>query len=273
MADSSQSLFFRSGPLRMHAMHVPGGAGHPVVVVPGITTPAPAFLFAAQRWAAFTGDLYVLDMRGRGLSERAPYGTHRSDDYADDVLALLDHVGMEQPLLIGHSLGARVVASARARVPGCSAGVVAIDPPMTGPGRRPYPMGLDRFLTGIQGGRAGRGISEAREHYPTWSEEQVTARGQTIASCDELAVIESYSWFHLEAFTPVWQQVEPPSLLLYGDVSPVVTADDAAELRAANPRATTVAVAGAGHMVPWDNPEQTAQEIKSFVSKLEGQQT
>jgi N-formylmaleamate deformylase len=265
---SVRDVYFRSDGLRMHALAVPGTGGPPVVVVPGITTPAAAFVFAAEAWSEHTGDLLILDMRGRGASERAGYGRHHAADYADDVLALSEQVGLERPVLIGHSLGARVVAAAAARVPGCTAGVVAIDPPMTGPGRRPYPMGLDRFLNGILGARAGRGVQEAREHYPTWTDEQVRARGESLATCDELAVVESYAWFHLEAFPPVWQQVEPPALLLYGEVSPVVTATDVAELERVNPRAGHVAVPGAGHMVPWDNADDTAAEIQAFVTKL-----
>lgn len=280
MSVTTESVYFSSCGLRMHASRVAGAkdrggtaaGGRPVVVVPGITTPAAAFVFAAERWARFSGDLLVLDMRGRGLSERAGYGRHRAADYAEDVLSLISHLGLEdeRPLLVGHSLGARVVACARALVPGCSSGVVAIDPPMSGPGRRPYPMGVDRFISGIQGARAGRGVSEAREHYPGWTDEQLRARGESLGSCDELAVIESYSWFHLEAFPPVWAQVEPPALLLFGDGSPVVTADDAAEVERVNPRSSIVSVAHAGHMVPWDNPEQTADEIEAFMSKLEG---
>ncbi len=264
----SESVFFRSGELRMHAVRHPGSGDRPIVVVPGITTPAGAFVVAATRLADVGSDVFVLDMRGRGLSQRVPYGAHRAGDYADDVLSLIDQAGMHQPVLIGHSLGARVVAAARAQVPGASAGVVAIDPPMCGPGRRPYPMTLDRFLSGLHGARAGHGAEQARADYPTWTEEEVRARGEWLASCDEVAVVESYAWFHLEAFEPVWCQVEPPALLLYGAESPVVTAADADLLRGVNPRAEVVAVPGSGHMVPWDNLAQTVAEVEKFLSRL-----
>jgi N-formylmaleamate deformylase len=266
---TQQSVFFRSGDLRLHAVRHPGGEARPFVIVPGITTPAAAFGFAASRLAATGGDVYVLDMRGRGLSERAPYGCHRAADYADDVIALIDHIALDRPVLVGHSLGARVVASARARYPGSSAAVVAIDPPVSGPGRRPYPMALDRFISAIHGAREGRGVQQAREHYPTWTDEQVAARGQWLGTCDEVAVVESYGWFHLEAFEPVWEAVEPPALLLFGDQSPVVTASDAATLERTNPRATVVAVPRSGHMIPWDNLDQTVSEIEAFVAKLD----
>jgi len=62
-------------------------------------------------------------------------------------------------------------------------------------------------------------------------------------------------------------------LLLVGDKSPVVTPEDAARLAQANERASVVAVAGCGHMVPWDNLDQTVAEIETFMSKLEGDQS
>jgi N-formylmaleamate deformylase len=263
-----ESVFFRSGELRLHAAHYPGSGGLPMVVVPGITTPAVAFGVAAARLAEIAADVYVLDMRGRGLSQRAPYGSHRAGDYADDVLALIGQLGLQRPVLVGHSLGARVVASARARFPGGSAGVVAIDPPMSGPGRRPYPMALDRFVNGLHGAREGRGIEMARADYPTWTEQEVRLRGEWLASCDEIAIVESYTWFHLEAFEPMWRDVEPPALVLFGAESPVVTAADAAALEHVNPRADVVAVAHSGHMVPWDNLDQTVTEVGTFVAKL-----
>jgi N-formylmaleamate deformylase len=129
-------------------------------------------------------------------------------------------------------------------------------------------MALGRFLSGLHDARAGHGVEQARADYPTWTEEEARLRGEWLASCDEVAVVESYAWFHLEAFEPVWQQVEPPALLLFGDGSPVVTAEDAALLRQANPRADVVSVADSGHMVPWDNIDQTVAETETFLSRL-----
>lgn len=268
----TQSVFFHSGDLRMHAAAHPGQQGRPVVMVPGITTPAGSIAFAAEALAASPGcgDVYVLDMRGRGLSERAGPGRHRTADYAEDVLALIAHLGLDAPLLVGHSLGARVVAATRAKFPGSCAGVVAIDPPMSGPGRRPYPMALDRFINGMHAARAGRGVEQAKEDYPNWTQEQVRQRGEWLGSCDEVAVVEGYAWFHLEAFEPVWAEVEPPALLLFGDASPVVTAKDAAAAEQVNRRADVVAVARSGHMIPWDNLDQMVNEIGMFLSKLGG---
>jgi N-formylmaleamate deformylase len=128
---------------------------------------------------------------------------------------------------------------------------------------------VGQFISGILGARAGRGEIEAREHYPKWTDEQISARGKWLASCDELAVVESYSWFHLESFEPIWREVEPPVLLMYGAESPVVTEADVVELERVNPRAITVSVSSSGHMVPWDNLEEMLEKIGDFTDKLD----
>jgi N-formylmaleamate deformylase len=265
-----ESVFFRSGDLRMHALRFAGGSGRDLVVVPGITTPAASFGTVAKRLAGLpgVGSVYVLDTRGRGLSEKTGFGSHRSADYAEDLLALIESAGLDSPVLIGHSLGGRVVAAARARFPGCSAGVIVIDPPMSGPGRAPYPIPLERMLNGVQQARAGRGREQARVDYPAWSEEQVCERGDWLGSCDEAAVAEGFAWFHLEPFEPTWQTVLAPALMLVGDKSPVVTPEGADLLAELNPQASVTSVSGCGHMVPWDNTDETISAVGSFLAAL-----
>jgi N-formylmaleamate deformylase len=267
-APRQSSVFFRSDGLRLHARRHEGQGSRPVVVVPGVTTPAGGFASIAASIAELpeVSDVYVLDMRGRGLSERAGPGRHRAGDYAEDVLALIDELALAQPLLVGHSLGARVVACARAAVPGYSCGVVAIDPVLSGPGRRPYPTQLDHFLNELRGAREGHGIEHARERFPSWPDEQIAQRVKWLATCDEVAIVESFSWFHLEAFEPAWQAVLPPAVLLAGDESPAVTASDVSALAGLNPQASVIVAEHSGHMVPWDNLQRCLEVISQVLT-------
>jgi N-formylmaleamate deformylase len=267
---SPESVYFRSGPLRLHALRFGTEQGRDLVVVPGITTPAASFVTTATRLAgmAGVGSVYVLDTRGRGLSERSGFGTHAAADYAQDVLALIESLGLDQPVLVGHSMGGRVVAAARSRYPGCSAAAVVIDPPMSGPGKPPYPIPLERMLNGVLQARAGLGRDQARADYPAWTDEQVRERGDWLGTTDEVALVECFARFHLELFEPVWQMVPAPALLMVGEKSPVVTRESADLLAALNPQATMVTVSGCGHMVPWDNADDTIGGIGAFLATL-----
>ena len=96
----------------------------------------------------------------------------------------------------------------------------------------------------------------------------MTQRGEWLGSCDEVAVVEPLLLVPPQGLRARLAGGGTAALLLYGDESPVVTPDDARRLHEVNPRAGVVAVAHAGHMIPWDNPGQTAGEIEAFLSKL-----
>jgi pimeloyl-ACP methyl ester carboxylesterase len=70
--------------------------------------------------------LLAPDLRGRGLSSTlpSPYGMAA---HVADLIAVLDHVGARSALLVGHSMGAWVVARLAAEHPERAAGLVLLD--------------------------------------------------------------------------------------------------------------------------------------------------
>ena len=100
------------------------GAEPPVVLVPGIFATHRS-IAALARLIAPTRRALAFDLRGRG---RAPVtGPFGIDRHASDLWASLDALGVDRPLLVGHSLGAFVVARAAAARPGACAGAVLLD--------------------------------------------------------------------------------------------------------------------------------------------------
>jgi pimeloyl-ACP methyl ester carboxylesterase len=72
-------------------------------------------------------DVLALDFRGHGGSDHVPDGAYGFEEYAADVLAVLDALGGAPPLAIGHSMGGFMSAWVAARHPGRLAGVVVTD--------------------------------------------------------------------------------------------------------------------------------------------------
>lgn len=76
----------------------------------------------------FSGDYQVvtLDLAGHGES-----GLNRTDwtasRFAEDVVAVADHLNLNRIVLIGHSMGGTVVVEVAARMPERVAGLVAVD--------------------------------------------------------------------------------------------------------------------------------------------------
>ena len=72
----------------------------------------------AQSLAARGHRVVLLELLGHGRSDRPLRATaHRMDSYADQVVALLDHLGVEQAVVGGTSLGANVALEVAAKHP------------------------------------------------------------------------------------------------------------------------------------------------------------
>ncbi|MEV0197585.1 alpha/beta hydrolase [Nonomuraea sp. NPDC050691] len=72
------------------------------------------------------------DLRGHGASEYP--GSYAVPDMADDVAALLRHLGIGRAVVVGHSLGGVVACLLAVRHPGLVGRLVLEDPP------QPYPL-------------------------------------------------------------------------------------------------------------------------------------
>jgi pimeloyl-ACP methyl ester carboxylesterase len=68
----------------------------------------------------------AVDLRGHGQST-GPSATCTIEQFADDVNALIDHLQIAPSVLVGHSLGYRVVVTAAARRPENARGLVLLD--------------------------------------------------------------------------------------------------------------------------------------------------
>ena len=105
----------------------PGDAEAVVLAVHGITASHVAWR-AAARALLERVDVCVLapDLRGRGRSAQLP-PHERFDAHVEDLVAVLDQLGVERALLAGHTMGAFVVARVAADHPARASGVVLVD--------------------------------------------------------------------------------------------------------------------------------------------------
>jgi N-formylmaleamate deformylase len=262
IAPHGHSEFVVAGSLRHHYLRY--GNGPPIVVVPGITSPAITWEFVAETLADEFA-VYTLDVRGRGLTDRAASGAHRLPDYAADVAAVVEALTLDRPAVVGHSMGARIAAALGALHPDAHGALVLVDPPLTGPGRDPYPFPLEIYVEQLRAAAAGATADDIRPFFPSWPERELRIRAEWLATCDETAVVETYENFHREDFFGYWSEVRAPVAFLYGEDSPVVTGAAIEEVREANPAAELVGIPAAGHMVPWDNLDAFVAATRSFL--------
>ena len=76
------------------------------------------------------------DLRGRGRSNGLA-GRPGMDRHADDLLAVVDHLGLDRPLVVGHSMGGFVAAAFVERHGERAGGTVLVDGGLPFRPRRP----------------------------------------------------------------------------------------------------------------------------------------
>ncbi len=79
------------------------GKGLPVLALSGLTRNSDDFNFVAPHLSGIR--LIRMDYRGRGQSDWAPHQTYTVPQEAQDVLSLLDHLGLEKAAILGTSRG------------------------------------------------------------------------------------------------------------------------------------------------------------------------
>lgn len=95
-----------------------------IVAIHGVTSSHRAFTAVARALPEYR--IVAPDLRGRGRSNQlpGPYGMAR---HADDVAALLEHLGVRQALPVGHSMGAFVAVVLAHRHPRFMDRLVLVD--------------------------------------------------------------------------------------------------------------------------------------------------
>lgn len=105
-----------------------GGSGPPLIFLPGLGFTAHNFDSLALK---FTGKhrVYAITRRGFGLSDSPPPtgANYDADRLGDDVLAVMEILKIQKPVLAGHSIGGQELSSIGTRYPEQVAGLVYLD--------------------------------------------------------------------------------------------------------------------------------------------------
>lgn len=101
------------------------GDGLPVLAVHGLTANSRCFDVVAPRISP-PHRILAVDLRGRGLSDKPDTG-YSVDHHCRDLEAVMDHLQLEQVVLLGHSLGAIISLALAAGIPERVKGLVMMD--------------------------------------------------------------------------------------------------------------------------------------------------
>jgi pimeloyl-ACP methyl ester carboxylesterase len=237
-----------------------------VLAIHGITSTSRAWLATARALGARTPRqatpasgrspaLIAVDLRGRGRSNGLP-GPFGVAVHVADMVAVLDHLGLERAVVVGHSLGAYIAAALATIHPERVSSVVLVD----GGLRIPESEGVDpeAFLAAFLGPTITRlrMTFPDRETYRAWWARHPAFAGSDIAPED----LAAYADHDLVG--------EPPQMR--SSVNPQVVRDDGVDLFDCGPAESlglpaTFLCAPRG-MVNDPNPMQPVSDVNAWVA-------
>ena len=254
----------RANGIRQHYLRY-GGKGEPLLVLPGITSPAVTWGFVGERLGQ-TYDTYILDARGRGLSEAPASADYSLDAYAHDAAGVAAALGIPRYRLLGHSMGARSAARFSRLYGDRLVKLVLADPPLSGPGRRPYVRDLAYYLDAIHEARAGLADPEkVRRNFPTWSDANLHLRAEWLHTCDDVAIEKSLRGINEEDIHNDLAAARVPTLLIAAGKGGVILEEDIAELKRVAPAIEVQRLAHCGHMLPFDDLDAFVRIVEGFL--------
>ena len=247
------------------------GTGPAVVFVHG-------FGLDARMWdpqaghlsARFQGVRY--DARGFGAS--GPFDPAVPYTHAGDLLALLDHLGIEKPVVAGLSFGGRVVTQAALSAPGRMAGLVLLDSVLDGLPWDPESAAASELT-----------VRQAREHgllagRAAWLAHPLfaAARRRPGLARRLATMVAGYPGQHWTAHDPhtppatrpidVLETLAVPALVLAGEHDVPCFRDMSAMLARRIPGARYHVVPGAGHMINMEAPATVNELLDRFLAQL-----
>jgi pimeloyl-ACP methyl ester carboxylesterase len=208
----------------------------------------------------------ALDQRGHGDADK-PAAGYELDDFAADVEAFMDEIGVSSAVLAGSSSGGYVAQQVAIRCPNRVAGLVLIGSPRTLRGRPPFADELDGLTDPIDPAWVRRTLTwfpQSRPVPPWYLDDRVRDGLRAPAR------VWRDAFNGLIAALPPTETatITAPTLIIWGEDDTLLTRDQQQELAAAIPRSRLVVYDDTGHVVLWEQPERLASDLSAFVQGL-----
>lgn len=281
----SEGFVYANG-IRIHYYHSVPAPGKPVILaIHGGSDTGLSWASVAKELEG-DYDIYMLDTRGHGLSD--PFnGSEDRNTLLKDVIASAEQLGIEKPILLGHSMGGGTVIRLGDEYPDFAKAIIVVDAGISMPKfenkstsiKQPKPTTDPLPIAG-----PSSTAPEALVKQNNYSFDDLVAKAHrenprwSMMDCEYWAV--AIKQFHGPYSDEVWQvmlgsmrndnalaKIQLPIVILKAD-APV-------EIREAHQKEASVMKNGklihidnSGHNLQRDQPEKAAEVIRDFLSKL-----
>lgn len=202
----------------------------------------------------------VPDQRGHGGTER-PEAGYDVEDFARDVLALMDGLGIESATLVGHSMGSFVARRAAALAPSRVERLVLLSTaPLAGNATIAELRTAVAALTDPVDREFVREFQVSTFHRPLPAEfvDRVVEDSARMPARVWKAAIDG-----LVRYVPAERGIRCPTLVLGGDRDTVFSKAEQQSMALQIPGAVIKIVADVGHALHWEDPARFVHEFKT----------
>jgi pimeloyl-ACP methyl ester carboxylesterase len=259
----------------MKLAHAERGTGPVVVLLHGF--PLSRALYEHQLNAL--GSVYRViapDLRGHGDSP-SPDGAYTMDEMADDVIELLDGLGIDQPVVLGGlSMGGYVALSLVRRYPRRVRGLILIDTRAAADTPEAARTREETARAVLQAGHAGSIIETMipRLFGKTTLERHPERVGPMLAVMERTSAKGVAGALRGMAIRPdrraELRSITVPTLVLVGEDDVISPPSEAREIAKTLPDARLQVIPSAGHLAPYENPSAVNDAIRRFLNSLDG---
>jgi pimeloyl-ACP methyl ester carboxylesterase len=255
------------------------GSGPAIVILHGLGGQMGNFTYALLERLTDEFRVILMDRPGSGYSKRAPGATGRLTDQAATVAEFIRKLGLEQPLLVGHSLGGAIALGVALDHPEVVKGLALVAPVTHLPKHVPAPFrALDiksNFLRWLVawtvatpiGIRRGKAILDAifspelaPADFPTRAGGILGLRPQSFYNTSsDMRAVNLDLW----AMVGRYSSLRVPVRILYGMSDEVLSPQVHGDAMKAKSSMVSLDLVAGGHMLPITAPDVTAKFIKA----------
>jgi pimeloyl-ACP methyl ester carboxylesterase len=254
------------------------GAGLPVIALAGLTRHGKDFDFVAPHLAGVR--LIRPDYRGRGASDWANPASYTIEQEARDVLALMDHLGLEGAAFLGTSRGGLIsmllAATARDRMLGIC--LNDIGPVIAPAGLAAIATYIGRNPKAKSWHEAANARAQTAVGFADVPEGRWLADVKNLFSETDTGLAITYDPALRDAFLAAGPEVAPlwplfdaalglPLALIHGAGSDILSDETVAEMRARRPDMRYARLEGRGH-VPWLDEPDALTVIRAWIGDM-----
>jgi esterase len=224
-------------------------------------------------------EVVAIDMRGFGESSCSPERNYKLDHMSADVIAVLDALGWDKAVLMGHSFGGRVALATAGWKPERAAGLICVDfaPDLAPAGRRHVAErigGQPDVFASVEDAMAyhHEATSDAARRARWQAFLKKTDKGYALRrdlhfrdnfkralETGKSAPMPEFLW-------PMLAEMKIPTLVIRASKSDMFAPETLEKVKSLNSGITGIELAG-GHDLAGDNPDGLAAAVNDFLGK------